>query len=283
VGNIRLGGCYRRPSLSSGSLEESRAQSREKPVEDMETLKNKIAIVTGGTRGIGKAIVLALAKEGAKVAFNYLKSESDARLVEEEVKSLGSEAFSLQFDVRDFDSAKDFVDKVKAHFGGLDILVNNAGILRDKALMMMEESDWDDVIETNLGGYFNLARACIVGFLKQKSGNIVNITSVTGISGRPRQTNYSAAKAGIIGFTSSLAKEVALFGIRVNAVAPGFIDTEMTSNLKPEYKEKLKALIPKREFGKAQDVANAVLFLISDDANYMTGQVKRVDGGIVTI
>ncbi|MDD5005576.1 MAG: 3-oxoacyl-[acyl-carrier-protein] reductase [Candidatus Omnitrophica bacterium] len=244
-------------------------------------LKNKIAIVTGGTRGIGRAIVLALAKQGVKVAFNYLKSDKEAKEVLKEVSDLGSEALSFKFDVRDFNLAKEFVEKVKEYFGGLDILVNNAGIIKDKALMLMEENDWREVIDTDLTGYFNLTRACIVGLLKQKSGNIVNITSDSGVSGTSRQTNYSAAKAGIIGFTKSLAKEVAGYNIRVNAVAAGFIDTQMTQNLKPDYKEKLKSLIPKGEFGKPQDVAGAVLFLLSDAADYITGQVLRVDGGMV--
>ncbi|MFC1709672.1 3-oxoacyl-[acyl-carrier-protein] reductase [Candidatus Omnitrophota bacterium] len=244
-------------------------------------LKDKIAIVTGGTRGIGKAIVLALAKQGAKVAFNYLKSDKEAKTLLKEVDSLGSEALSYKFDVRDYDSAKEFVEKTREYFGGLDILINNAGIIRDKALMMMTKEDWSDVIDTNLTGYFNLARACIVGFLKQKSGSVINITSSAGISGTPRQTNYSAAKAGIIGFTKSLAKEVAAYNIRVNAVAPGFIETDMVQSLKEDYRAKLKPLIPKGDFGKPENVADAVLFLLSDSSNYITGQVLRVDGGLV--
>jgi len=245
-------------------------------------LKNKVAIVTGGTRGIGKAIVLALAKEGVKVAFNYTKSDDRAKEVLKEVKELGSEALSFKFDVRDFNSAKEFTEKVKEYFGGLDILVNNAGIIKDKALMMMEKEDWQEVIDTNLTGYFNLSRSCIVGFLKQKSGDIVNIASVSGVTGTARQVNYSASKAGIIGFTKALAKEVAPYNIRVNAVAPGFIETDMLVGLKPEYKEKLKKFIPRGDFGKPEDVAAAVLFLLSDSARYITGQVLKVDGGMVT-
>lgn len=246
-------------------------------------LKDKVAIVTGGTRGIGRAIVLALAKEGAKVAFNYLKSDAQAKAVLKEAEALGTEALCDKFDVRDFKAAKEFVDKVKERFGTLDILVNNAGIIRDKALMMMEEKDWHEVIDTDLTGYFNLARVCITGFLKQKSGSIVNITSVSGITGTARQVNYSAAKAGIIGLTKSLAREVASYNIRVNAVAPGFIHTEMVDTLKQEHREQLKTLIPKADFGTPQDVAGAVLFLLSDDADYITGQVLRVDGGMVMV
>ena len=246
----------------------------------MNEFKDKVAIVTGGTRGIGRAIVLALAKNGVKVAFNYIKSDQEAKSLLKEVKDLGPEALSYKFDVRDFNLAKEFVEKTKEYFDRLDILINNAGIIKDSALMNMTKESWQDVIDTNLGGYFNMARACIVTFLKQKSGNIVNISSVTGITGRARQANYAAAKAGIIGFTKALAQEVAPYNIRVNAVAPGFIETEMTKDLKPEYVEKLKTLIPKAVFGTTQNVADAVLFLLSNDAAYITGQVIQVDGGM---
>jgi len=244
-------------------------------------LKDRVAIVTGGTRGIGREIVLELAKEGAKVAFSYIKSDNEAKELLKEVDNFGSEALSYKFDVRDFEASKEFVGKVKEYFGRLDILINNAGIVKDKALMMMEKDDWHEVVDTNLTGYYNLARACIVGFLKQKSGDIVNITSVSGITGMPRQVNYSASKSGIIGLTKSLAKEVAQYNIRVNAIAPGFIETDMVQGLKKEHVEKLKTLIPKGVFGKPQDVAKAVLFLLSNSADYITGQVLRVDGGMV--
>jgi 3-oxoacyl-[acyl-carrier protein] reductase len=244
-------------------------------------LKDRVAIVTGGTRGIGRAIVLALAREGVKVGFNYRKSEEEAKTLLKEVDSLGSEALSSKFDVRELDSAKEFVHKVKDSFGRLDILVNNAGLVRDRTLMLMQKDEWQEVIDVNLTGCFNLTRCCIMGFLREKSGSIVNITSVSGIIGAAGQTNYSAAKAGIIGFTKSLAREVAAYNIRVNAVAPGAIRTDMTDDLKPDYRDKIKTSIPKGDFGTVEDVANAVLFLLNDTSNYITGQVLRVDGGMV--
>lgn len=245
-------------------------------------LKDKIGIVTGATRGIGRAIALELVRNGAKIAFSYQKSDAESRSLLEETRKLGTEALSFKGDVRDLSIAKEFVDQVKEYFGGLDFLVNNAGITRDKAFMMMEKSDWDEVIETNLTGYFNMSRSVIVTFLKQKSGSIVNISSVSGISGIARQVNYSASKAGIIGLTKALAKEVAAYNIRVNCVAPGFIQTDMTAGLKDDLKQKFTATIPLGRFGSAQDVAQCVLFLLSERANYLTGQVIKVDGGLHT-
>lgn len=242
--------------------------------------QGKVAIVTGATRGIGRAIALELASEGAKVAFNYVKSDSEAKSLLEEIKVSGSEGLSCKFDVRDFKTAHEFVAKTKEYFGGLDFLVNNAGILRDKALMNMEKEDWQEVIDTNLTGYFNLSRACIVTFLKQKHGNIINISSVSGISGIARQVNYSASKAGIIGFTKALAKEVAPYGVRVNCVAPGFIETDMTSQMKEEVKKSSIERIPVGRFGKPEDVAKTVSFLLSSASGYITGQVIKVDGGL---
>jgi len=243
--------------------------------------KDMVAIVTGGSRGIGKAIVLMLAAEGAKVVFTYSKSAQDAEaLVGETGKLGGTPAIGLQMDVRNFDKAKELVEKTKANFGGLDILVNNAGITRDKALMMMSREEWQEVIDTNLNGLFNVTRNAIVTFLKQKSGSIVNITSVSGIIGLARQTNYAASKAGIIGFTRSLAREVAAYGIRVNAVAPGFIETDMLSGLKEEFRAKMLEHIPLSRLGEVGDVSRAVRFLLSESAGYITGQVLVVDGGL---
>jgi len=242
--------------------------------------KDKVAIVTGGSRGIGKALVLMLAQEGADVAFTYAKSIEDAQKLSTEITKLGRKPLALQMDVADFDKAKELIEKVKETFGRLDILVNNAGIIRDKALMMMTKEDWREVIDTNLNGTFNVTRNAIVTFLKQKSGSIVNITSVSGVAGMSRQTNYAASKAGIIGFTKSLAKEVAPYNIRVNAVAPGFIETDMISGLKDEFKEELKKKIPLSRLGKVEDVASAVRFLLSEGANFITGQTIIVDGGL---
>jgi 3-oxoacyl-[acyl-carrier protein] reductase len=198
----------------------------------------------------------------------------------DEIRRLGRRALPIQLDVRDFEGSKKLIDAVKAEFGRLDILVNNAGITRDKSLMMMSQEDWSDVIDTNLTGVFNTTRACIITFLKQKSGNIVNISSVSGIHPMSGQTNYAAAKAGVIGFTKSLAKEVAPYNIRVNAVAPGFVDTEMTMELSQQLKEKFLNMIPLQRFGTAEEVAKVVLFLLSDESQYITGQTLQLDGGL---
>lgn len=247
-----------------------------------QVFKDRVAIVTGATRGIGRAIALELAKGGAKVAFNYAKSDDEAKALAKEIKNLGSEVFSSKCDIRDFEKVKKFAQDAIQELGGLDFLVNNAGILRDKALVMMEKSDWDEVIDTNLTGYFNMSRAVIFTLLKQKRGSIVNISSISGISGIARQANYSAAKAGIIGLTKALAKETAAYNIRVNCVAPGFIDTDMTSDMNQDLKGKFTETIPFGRFGKTEEVARVVSFLLSERANYITGQVIKVDGGLHT-
>jgi 3-oxoacyl-[acyl-carrier protein] reductase len=241
-------------------------------------LKDKVAIVTGGSRGIGRAIVLELIHSGAKVLFTYLKSDQAASLLLDEIKELGGSAEAVKSDSREYSQAKNVIDETIKKFGRLDILVNNAGIIKDKALMLMEPSEWHEVIETNLTGYFNMAKACIVTMMKQKSGNIINISSVAGVVGTPRQVNYASAKAGIVGLTKSLAKEVASYNIRVNAVAPGYIETDMTKDLKN--KEALLKLIPSGRLGRTNEVAKVVSFLASDKSSYITGQVIKVDGGL---
>jgi len=196
------------------------------------------------------------------------------------VRSRGRRALPVQLDVRDFEGAKTLVEDVKREFGRLDILVNNAGITKDKSLMMMNREEWSDVIDTNLTGVFNITRACIITFLKQKNGNIVNISSTSGIHPLPGQVNYAAAKAGVIGFTKSLAREVAPYNIRVNAVAPGFIDTDMTAELGEKAKEKFMKMIPLERFGSPEEIAKAVVFLLGDESRYITGQTIQLDGGL---
>jgi 3-oxoacyl-[acyl-carrier protein] reductase len=243
-------------------------------------LQGKIAIVTGGSRGIGEAIVRAFAAEGALVAFNYLKSREKAAKLESEIIDNGGKAYIVEGDVKDYDTMRKFVEEVKKKFRGLDIIVNNAGILRDKALMLMAAEDWNEVISTNLSGTFNLTRAAIVTLMKQKSGIVINITSVAGITGIPRQVNYSASKAGIIGLTKALAKEVGPYNIRVNAIAPGFTKTDMVKDLKEETVEASIKNIPLGRFGTPEEVAQAAVFLASDKSEYITGQVLTIDGGL---
>jgi 3-oxoacyl-[acyl-carrier protein] reductase len=221
-----------------------------------------------------------LCREGTDCAFTYMNNSVAAGLLEKEAQSMGRRATPFQLDVRNFEGTKTFIEVVKKNFGRIDILVNNAGITRDRSLMMMGREDWSDVIDTDLSGVFNTTRACIITFLKQKSGDIVNISSVSGIHPLPGQTNYAAAKAGVIGFTKSLAKEVAPYNIRVNAVAPGFVDTEMTAALSTTYREKAMQMIPLGRFGTSDEVAQVVVFLLSDASHYITGQVIQIDGGL---
>lgn len=243
-------------------------------------LKDRVAIVSGGSRGIGRAIVLEFARQGADVAFNYLKSDDLAEEIKLKIKSMGRKAVIFKADVKDSAATKKMVEEAKNALGGLDIVVNNAGILRDKALMLMEEEDWDEVISTNLSGAFNLIKAAIIGFMKEKKGNIINITSVAGMKGAARQVNYSASKAGLIGLTKSLAKEVAPYNIRVNAIAPGYIETDMLKVLKDSQKEDYLKKIPLNRFGLPEEVAKVAAFLASDESGYITGQVIPVDGGL---
>lgn len=244
-------------------------------------IEGKIAFVTGASRGIGRAIALSLAEAGADVAVNYAGNAAAAEEVAAEIRKMGRRVLILQGDVSQTEAAASMLDAVVAEFGRCDILVNNAGITRDGLLMRMKEEDWDAVLDTNLKGVFNCTKAALKYMMKQRAGKIVNIASVVGIMGNAGQANYAAAKAGCIGFTKSVAKEVASRGITVNAVAPGLIATDMTSVLPDKVIEDMALGIPLKRAGQPVDVAKAVLFLVSDDAAYITGQTLNVDGGMV--
>ncbi|MFC5734945.1 3-oxoacyl-[acyl-carrier-protein] reductase [Cytobacillus gottheilii] len=244
-------------------------------------LKGKAAIVTGASRGIGKEIALELARQGANVVVNYAGSEQRANEVVDEIKALGTEAFAIHCDVASSESVTDMVKAAIEKFGTIDILVNNAGITRDNLLMRMKEDEWDDVINTNLKGVFLCTKAVTRQMMKQRSGRIINISSIVGVSGNPGQANYVAAKAGVIGLTKTAAKELATRGITVNAVAPGFITTDMTDQLAEDVKEMMLKQIPLARFGEPSDIANVVTFLASEDSRYMTGQTLHIDGGMV--
>ena len=244
-------------------------------------IEGKVAFVTGASRGIGRAIALTLAEAGADVAVNYAGNAAAAEEVAAEIRKMGRRALILQGDVSQTEAAASMLDAVVAEFGRCDILVNNAGITRDGLLMRMKEEDWDAVLNTNLKGVFNCTKAALKYMMKQRAGKIVNIASVVGIMGNAGQANYAAAKAGCIGVTKSVAKEVASRGITVNAVAPGLIATDMTSILPEKVIEEMAAGIPLKRAGQPVDVAKAVLFLVSDDAAYITGQTSNVDGGMV--
>ncbi len=246
----------------------------------MSTLKGKVAVVTGGSRGIGRAIVMMLAQNGCHVAFNYHSQEDKAKGLEEEAQKYKVKFTASKVDIQDFEKVKAWVEKTKESLGQLDILVNNAGTVVDKALMLMAKEDWGKVLDTNLTGVFNATRAAIVTFMKQKSGDIINISSVSGIIGLPRQVNYSASKGGVNAFTKALAKEVGPYGIRVNAIAPGYIDTDILSGLSQEQKEKILKAIPLGRIGQADEIARCVKFLLSEEARYITGQIIKVDGGL---
>jgi 3-oxoacyl-[acyl-carrier protein] reductase len=244
-------------------------------------LKGKTALVTGASRGIGRAIAIKLAELGANLVLNYNNSLSSIEEVVKEIESKGGKAIAVQGDVSVFEEAEKIVKAAVVNFGSLDILINNAGITKDGLLLRMKEDDFDRVISVNLKGAFNCIRHASPIMLKQKSGRIVNISSVVGLTGNAGQVNYAAAKAGIIGMTKATAKELASRGITVNAVAPGFIQTDMTDELSEKVKETLIGNIPLKRLGTARDVANLVAFLVGEDSLYITGQVMNVDGGMV--
>ena len=241
----------------------------------------KVALITGATRGIGKQIAITLAKEGYNIALNYRKENEDLENAKKEISEIGVEVLAVQGDVSNYDDCERFVKQVIEKYGHIDVLVNNAGITRDSLLIRMKEEDFKQVIDTNLGGTYNVTKNVISYMMKAHSGRIINISSVVGIVGNAGQTNYSASKAGIIGFTKSLAKEVASRNILVNAIAPGFIETDMTGVLKEEIRNEIAKNIPVKRMGSAQEVAKVVKFLASEESSYITGQVINVDGGMV--
>ena len=242
---------------------------------------NKVAFITGATRGIGKQIAITLAKNGCDIAINYRTQNEELETTKKEIEELNVKCFTVQGDVSSFEDCEKMIKEIIEEFGKIDILVNNAGITKDTLLMRMKPEDFETVIDVNLVGTFNVTKNVIPYMLKQKNGRIINISSVVGISGNAGQTNYSASKAGIIGFTKSLAKEVASRNILVNAVAPGFIETKMTEILKDDVKEEINKTIPLKRIGTPQDVANVVKFLSSEDSSYITGQIIKVDGGML--
>ncbi|MEH7306934.1 3-oxoacyl-[acyl-carrier-protein] reductase [Neobacillus drentensis] len=244
-------------------------------------LDGKAVLVTGASRGIGREIALELARQGANVAVNYSGSEAKANEVVDEIKALGREAFSVKCDVSNSEEVAAMVKGTIDNFGKLDILVNNAGITKDNLLMRMKEEEWDDVININLKGVFLCTKAVTRQMMKQRAGRIINIASIVGVSGNPGQANYVAAKAGVIGLTKTTAKELASRNITVNAIAPGFITTDMTDKLTEEVKTEMLKQIPLARLGEPKDIAKITAFIASDDSAYMTGQTLHIDGGMV--
>ena len=246
----------------------------------MKLLEGKVAIITGASRGIGKGIAEVFADQGATIAFTYASSDEKARAFEAELAAKGVKAKGYKSDASDFNAAQTLVDEVVAEFGTVDILVNNAGITRDTLLMRMSEEQWDEVIRVNLKSVFNLTKAVIKPMLKARSGSIINMTSIVGVTGNAGQTNYAASKAGMIGFTKSVAQELGSRNIRCNAIAPGFIETEMTEKLDPKVVEEWRNTIPLKRGGTTTDIANTTLYLASDLSSYVTGQTLHVCGGM---
>ncbi len=243
-------------------------------------LQGKCAVITGASRGIGRKIALQFAKEGANIVLNYRSSEEEALKLKEELDKLGSNTLIIKADVSNFDEAENLIKEAKNTFGKVDILVNNAGITKDTLLIRMKEEDFDKVIEINLKGAFNCLRAVSPIMIRQKEGKIINMSSVVGVVGNAGQVNYSASKAGVIGMTKSLAREIGSKNINVNAIAPGFIDTDMTRVLSEDQKKNIISGVPLKRLGQVEDIANLAVFLASDKSNYITGQVIHVDGGM---
>lgn len=248
----------------------------------MDLLKGKVALITGASRGIGRAMAQKFAQEGASVAFTYLSSVEKAQALEAELGAFGGQVKGYRSDASDHKAAEDLIAQVLADFGKLDVLVNNAGITKDGLLMRMSEEQWDTVINVNLKSVFNLTKAAIKSMMKAKSGSIINLTSVVGIRGNAGQANYAASKAGIIGFTKSVALELGSRNVRSNAIAPGFIETEMTDEINEKALEEWKQQIPMKRGGQPEEVADCAVFLASDLSRYITGQVLQVDGGMLT-
>ena len=248
----------------------------------MDLLKGKVALITGASRGIGRAMARKFAQEGAAVAFTYLSSVEQGQALEDELRSFGGPAKGYRSDASDHQAAEELVSQVVADFGKLDVLINNAGITKDGLLMRMTEEQWDTVITVNLKSVFNLTKAAIKPMMRAKVGSIINLTSVVGIRGNAGQANYAASKAGIIGFTKSVALELGSRNIRSNAIAPGFIETEMTGEIAEKAIEEWKAQIPLKRGGQPDEVADCAVFLASDLSRYITGQVLQVDGGMLT-
>jgi len=248
----------------------------------MNLLKDKTALITGASRGIGRAIAVKFAENGANIAFTFLSSVEKGQALEKELGDLGVKAKGYKSDASQFEAAEKLISDVINDFGSLDVLVNNAGITRDNLLMRINEAQWDEVIDVNLKSVFNTVKAATRNFMKQRSGSIINLTSVVGLKGNPGQANYAASKAGIVGFTKSVALELGSRNIRANAIAPGFIETEMTENLDEKTIQSWREGIPLKRGGTPQDVAACALFLASDLSSYVTGQVIQVDGGMLT-
>lgn len=246
-----------------------------------EKANGRVALITGGSRGIGRSIVLQLARDGFDTAFCFKSASDKAAEVQGEVEAMGRRAYAAPCDVAAMESVVEFVKAAESELGGIEVLVNNAGIVRDRALVMMTEQEWNEVVATNLAGVFNFCKVVIFSFMKRKSGKIVNVSSISGVYGNVAQVNYSASKAGIVGLSKALAKEAGPYNVCVNVVAPGFIATDMTAGLKEKQVDDILQRCPLRRLGEAEEVAHLVSFLVSDRAGYITGQVIQVDGGLV--